>query len=66
MKAVSAHVTHPNTIETDRQDRVIHTVILSNGLTSYVWATDPIDAINVVNGMIENHQTFTVETVSFG
>lgn len=54
MRAVSAHTTHPNTPETDMQERVIHTVTLSDGSTRYVWAVDPIDAINLVNKELKN------------
>lgn len=54
MRAVSAHVTHPNTPESDLQERVIHTVTLSDGTTRYVWAVCPINAIDLVNKELQN------------
>lgn len=61
MNAISAKVSFPNTPESDRRERVLHDVTLSNGLVSRMMATDPIDAIDRVNFAIKNHITLQLK-----
>jgi hypothetical protein len=49
VRAVSAHVTNPNTPESDQLSEVWHTVTLSDGNEWRIMATDPVDAINRIN-----------------
>jgi hypothetical protein len=60
MRAERAKTTYPNTPESDLQERVLHDVYLSNGLVTRVMATDPIDAIKLVNKAIDNHDTMVL------
>ena len=52
MRAVSAHVTHPNTPESDTQILVWHTVTMSDGTEMRVLAMDPPDALNKANKLL--------------
>ncbi|MGF6641833.1 hypothetical protein [Paraburkholderia sp. MM6662-R1] len=56
-RAFSAHTTHPNTPESDRQRTVEHdvTVALSDGTSEVVriQAVDPMEAIDAVNHLID-------------
>jgi hypothetical protein len=48
---LSAHVEHPNTPESDKQDRVWHIVHYTEDgekQQMQVYATDPLDAIDTV------------------
>jgi hypothetical protein len=49
VRAVSAHTTNPNTPESDNQPRVWHTVTDSEGKEHQVYASDPMDAIDMLN-----------------
>lgn len=52
LRAVYAHVAQPNTPETDAQPKVMHTVKLSDGTFRQIMATDPMNAIDLINGVI--------------
>lgn len=53
MRAVEARVKFPNTPDSDKQLRVLHVVTLDDESTVEVWATDPIDAIDIANANCE-------------
>jgi hypothetical protein len=53
LRAVSAGTKHPNTKETDQMSHVLHVVELSDGREIETMATDPMDAIAVVDRRIQ-------------
>ena len=51
MRVLSAYTVYPNTSETDRESEVLHEVLLRGGGKVRVMSSDPISAIDMVNGM---------------
>ena len=53
LRVISASTSKTNTPESDRQPRVWHTVHLSDGTEEEVYATDPMDAIEMMRNKLK-------------